>query len=165
MRQLVHTMFISDNHTSFHLWWKENLAKYLKVSKYYDNGCRWKKKALVVQLGGHSQDLYIRSNILWRSVNDTCIVSFAFNKTMPGCQLGISKHFFALLKGKLNVLFINLMTMFFSGVFKIGRLPCVKSVPIRSFSGPYFPTFKLNMEIYSVEYWFYQIMQYLNAWS
>ena len=82
---------------------------------------------------------------------------------MPGCQLGISKHFFALLKGKLNVLFINLMTMFFSGVFKIARLPCVKSVPIRSFSGPYFPTFKLNMEIYSVEYWFYQIMQYLNA--
>ena len=27
---------------------------------------------------------------------------------------------------------------------------CVKSVPIRSFSGPYFPAFGLNMERYSV---------------
>ena len=27
---------------------------------------------------------------------------------------------------------------------------CVKSVPIRSYSGPYFPAFGLNMERYSV---------------
>ena len=31
MRQLVYTMFITNNHTSFHLWWKENLIKYQKV--------------------------------------------------------------------------------------------------------------------------------------
>ena len=24
----------------FHLWWKENLVKHQKVSKYYENGCR-----------------------------------------------------------------------------------------------------------------------------
>ena len=27
MRQLVYTMFISNNRASFHLWWKENLVK------------------------------------------------------------------------------------------------------------------------------------------
>ena len=32
MRQLVYTMFIM-----FHLWWKKNLAKGQKVSKYYEN--------------------------------------------------------------------------------------------------------------------------------
>ena len=36
MRQLVYTMLISNNPTSFHLWRKENLVKYAKVSKYYE---------------------------------------------------------------------------------------------------------------------------------
>ena len=40
VRQLVHTMFITNNHASFHLWWKENLVKYQKVSKYYVHHCR-----------------------------------------------------------------------------------------------------------------------------
>ena len=39
MRQLIYSMFISNNCASFHLWWKENLLKYQKVSKYYDSGC------------------------------------------------------------------------------------------------------------------------------
>ena len=30
-------MFIRNNHTSFHLCWKEKLAKYQKVLKYYKN--------------------------------------------------------------------------------------------------------------------------------
>ena len=30
-------MFISNNRTSLHLWWKENLVKRQKVSKYYEN--------------------------------------------------------------------------------------------------------------------------------
>ena len=42
MRQLIYTMFISDNRKSFHLWWKENLVKHQKVSKYYKNDCRLK---------------------------------------------------------------------------------------------------------------------------
>ena len=37
--QLVYTMFISNNRASFHLWWKENLVKHQKVSKYYENDC------------------------------------------------------------------------------------------------------------------------------
>ena len=39
MRQLVYIMFISNNRTSFHLWWKENLVKHPKVSKYYEADC------------------------------------------------------------------------------------------------------------------------------
>ena len=37
MRQLVHTVFVSNNRASFHLWWKENLVKHQEVSKYYEN--------------------------------------------------------------------------------------------------------------------------------
>ena len=32
-------MFITNNHTSFYLWRKENLVKHQKVSKYYDCDC------------------------------------------------------------------------------------------------------------------------------
>ena len=39
MRQLLYTMFISNNRTSFHLWCMESLAKHEKVSKYYENKC------------------------------------------------------------------------------------------------------------------------------
>ena len=34
--------------------------------------------------------------------------------------------------------------------FSLLRLHCVKIVQIRSFSGPYFPTFGLNTDIYGV---------------
>ena len=33
-------MFVSNNRPSFHLWWKENLVKHWKVSKYYETDCR-----------------------------------------------------------------------------------------------------------------------------
>ena len=33
-------MFISNNHTLFHLWSKEILVKPQEVSKYYENDCR-----------------------------------------------------------------------------------------------------------------------------
>ena len=39
MRQHLYTMFITTIHASFHLWWKEHLVKYQKVSKYYDHSC------------------------------------------------------------------------------------------------------------------------------
>ena len=40
MRQLVYTMFISNNRAWFlHLWRKENLLKRQTVSKYYENNC------------------------------------------------------------------------------------------------------------------------------
>ena len=40
VRQLLNTMFISNNRPSLHLWWKENLVKHRKVSKYYETDCR-----------------------------------------------------------------------------------------------------------------------------
>ena len=52
VRQLVNTMFISNNRPSFHLWWKENLAKHRKVSKYYETDCR-----------------------LWHLLSRTCVLS------------------------------------------------------------------------------------------
>ena len=36
VRQLAHVIFITNNHISLHLIWKENLVKHQKVSKYYD---------------------------------------------------------------------------------------------------------------------------------
>ena len=39
VKQLAYTMFISNNRAPFHLWWKENLVKQKKVSKYYENDC------------------------------------------------------------------------------------------------------------------------------
>ena len=32
-------MFINNNGPLFHLWWKENLVKTQKVSKYHENDC------------------------------------------------------------------------------------------------------------------------------
>ena len=40
VRQLENIIFISNNHASFHLWWKENLVEHRKFSKYYDHDCR-----------------------------------------------------------------------------------------------------------------------------
>ena len=44
MRQLEYTMFISNKRTSFHLWRKENLVRHQKVSIYYENDSRLKRK-------------------------------------------------------------------------------------------------------------------------
>ena len=38
-------MFVSNNRASFHLWCKENLVEHLKVSKYYENDCRYIKES------------------------------------------------------------------------------------------------------------------------
>ena len=50
VRQLGNTVFISNNRASFHLWWKENLVKHQKVSKYYENDCS-------------SEDLHVMQNV------------------------------------------------------------------------------------------------------
>ena len=39
MAQLLYTMFITINHTLFHLWWKVTLVKHQKVSNHYDQDC------------------------------------------------------------------------------------------------------------------------------
>ena len=47
VRQLVNTMFITNNRASFHLRWKETLVKHQKVSKYYENDCRFQEIAVI----------------------------------------------------------------------------------------------------------------------
>ena len=37
--QLVYTMFITNNHDSFHLYWQKILVKYQKILKYYGQDC------------------------------------------------------------------------------------------------------------------------------
>ena len=39
-------MPISNNHTSLHLWWKENLVKHQTVSKYFKSDCSTKTTIL-----------------------------------------------------------------------------------------------------------------------
>ena len=39
VRQLVYTTFVNNNHTSSHLWWKENLVKYQKAWNYFVHNC------------------------------------------------------------------------------------------------------------------------------
>ena len=39
MKQLLHTMFITNKHVSFHLWRDQNLLK-SKVSKCFEHDCR-----------------------------------------------------------------------------------------------------------------------------
>ena len=36
-KQHVYTMFITDKHVLFYLWWEEKLLKYQKDSKFYDH--------------------------------------------------------------------------------------------------------------------------------
>ena len=33
MRQFLYTIFITNNNTSFHLWWKKNLVKHPNIMK------------------------------------------------------------------------------------------------------------------------------------
>ena len=37
----MYTIFVSSNRASFHLWLKKNMVKHQKVSKYYENDCRF----------------------------------------------------------------------------------------------------------------------------
>ena len=37
--------FITNNHASFHFWWKENLLNHQKVWKYYKHNCWLNRKA------------------------------------------------------------------------------------------------------------------------
>ena len=67
MRQLVYTMFISNNRASFHLRWKENLVKYQKVSKSYETDC---------SSNFHKQELIFSIIKRWIQSNHKILKSF-----------------------------------------------------------------------------------------
>ena len=50
-------MFITKNRHSFHLWWKENLVKYKKFSKYYAQDSKLDKSILSSELEVDGYDL------------------------------------------------------------------------------------------------------------
>ena len=64
MRQFIYTMFISNNRASFNLWWKENLLKHQKISKYYESGCR---NMCVLYSSSQSNQIHIweTKTVLW----------------------------------------------------------------------------------------------------
>ena len=65
VRQLVYTMFISNNCPSFHLLWKKNLVKDWEISKYYKTDCRF-SMASVLKKGRNK----IRTiNWYWYAIN------------------------------------------------------------------------------------------------
>ena len=68
-------MFITNNHDSFHLWRKENLVIYQKVSQYYDQDCL--KKFFF-----HFMSL-LRAPIL-KNNQFLAEIFFIFLKTRPG---------------------------------------------------------------------------------
>ena len=71
--QLVYTIIISNNCSSFHLRWKKNLVKYQKVSKYYENDCSVLNNSAEVArkmlLYGDSKFSNNNSNILKASIS------------------------------------------------------------------------------------------------
>ena len=123
MRQLVYTMFITNNRSSFHLWWKEILVKCQKVSKCYEHDCRRKITLMIwplLSLGKsvssniHQLDQLHENNILlsipWNNYNswEGPILSLSENKV--GLKLAKFSNWFltVLFDRPYNVLLHNL---------------------------------------------------------
>ena len=80
---------------------------------------------------------------IWKYILANFTAIFHFN-TPSKCQSTVWAHFQGILKWRISVKWVNTPTF---PVF----LHWVKKVRIRGFSGPYFPTFGLSTERYSVQ--------------
>ena len=88
VRQLVYTMFIGNNRTSFHLWRKENVVKHRKVSKYYETDCRFLCPGLLDFL----RNLFLKRNDLkyGRSVgSDAIALNFSKELDSTDCSMRV----------------------------------------------------------------------------
>ena len=65
MRQLVYTMFLSNNRPSFPLWWKQNLVKHQQVSKYYVNDCLQNFVLLFISL---LPTKFVKNSHIWSKI-------------------------------------------------------------------------------------------------
>ena len=82
MRQLVYTILISNNHTSFHLWWNENVVKHPKVSKYYETDCSSFKVLKTSQAITRSRWASVEIDLeLWLSYEKLLKISFKKTRT------------------------------------------------------------------------------------
>ena len=70
-RKFVYAMFITNNHASFHSWWNENLAKYQKISKYYENDY-----SFVISLFFHTCFCFECLAVLFRVMNSEILTIF-----------------------------------------------------------------------------------------
>ena len=94
MRQLVYTVFISDNCVSFQLRWREHLVKYQKFSKYYETDFslfKWKNIHILVQKklisSNEKKNFYINQEEKLVSSNKkifTAIAAWSKVKYQPG---------------------------------------------------------------------------------
>ena len=64
VRQLICTMFISNNHTSFHLRSKKNFLNHQKVSKHYAHDCSFFK--FLYFFMNHQQDILAYTTYWWK---------------------------------------------------------------------------------------------------
>ena len=71
MRKFVYAMFITNNSASFHSWWNENLAKYQKVSQYYENDY-----SFVISLFFHICFCFESLAVLFRVMNSEILTIF-----------------------------------------------------------------------------------------
>ena len=133
-------MFISNNCTSFHLWWKENLVKHRKVSKCYETDCSydicsvpkyhsmfkglWLSKLLWNCFASINSNLESLSNYFrfvalttWRVTFQWCIII----ELIPIYQLMLNFHYFLLTIGAIIVTSTKINKL------KIKAILCCKS--------------------------------------
>ena len=69
-------------HTLFHLWWKENLIKHQKVSKYYDHDCKIPQGSILVPL---IFNIFINDLIMFIEKTNICnfVDDNILNKSSP----------------------------------------------------------------------------------
>ena len=80
VRQHIYIMFISNNRTSFHLSWKQNLIKHKKVSKYYKTGC-----SAFLQI-------FFSTNLLVRQILRTSVFLISNCLTFPYLFISLNKE-------------------------------------------------------------------------
>ena len=118
MRKLVYSMFISNDHASFHLWWKENLLKHQEVSAII------LKKSLRLCKERHDLALWKRTPLRQKFLSylKIWILSFYFECNRP---MKIKKYPFHILNMYKTPVFFNMVPenhWKLSEIGKIGRM-------------------------------------------
>ena len=117
MRQLVYAIFIINNHASFHLWWKGNLVKHQKASKYYDHDCLQNFSLLFI---------YRLIVPIVKSYHILVRIYFIFLKIGPWPN-------FKIFKTKIQFLFFREVFASIDKIFILGRKLSPKLIALRSF--------------------------------
>ena len=97
VRQLVYTvctrMLISNNHRSFYSWWKKNLVKHQKVSRYCGNDCSNLQYTIVT----FTFSVFKRKGPFWQNLVKKKIKIDSFSCNLVPRELNVRVHFFIFL--------------------------------------------------------------------